>query len=292
MNAGKKYADQGFTEFLNRLKSHKVLSREEEKELCLKYKQTRDKKIFDKLVLCNVRFIAKACWKFSNNGIPLSDLFQHGVIGLMKGIEEFDPDRGFRLLSFARWWIEAYIKRCVIDSYSLVKIGTTADSRVLFFRMRQIESQLIAEHGFADPEKVCEIMNANKKPDDKTRIKPKSVIELRGRLNRDLSVDCKLGDDPDSGSMNDFLASEDPMQDETTDRKRRIENLRHYISFIANTKLTVKERDILNRRLLAEEPETLQEIAATHNVSRERIRQIEVSTKEKLKKLIPAEMVV
>jgi RNA polymerase sigma-32 factor len=211
-------------------------------------------------------------------GLPVNELISEGNIGLMQGVKKFEPDRGFRLATYAMWWIKASIQEFILRSWSLVKIGTTAAQKKLFFNLRRMKSNLAAfEDGDLRPEDVAKIAKD-------LGVTEAEVISMNRRMANggDTSLNVSLNEDGE-GQWQDSLADTGPLQDEAfADAEERV--VRHALLVEAMTALNPREQNILTERRLVEEPKTLEELSQAHGVSRERVRQIEVRAFEKLQK--------
>jgi RNA polymerase sigma-32 factor len=211
-------------------------------------------------------------------GLPVSELISEGNIGLMQGVKKFEPDRGFRLATYAMWWIRASIQEFILRSWSLVKMGTTAAQKKLFFNLRRMKNQIDAfEEGDLKPEAVAKIAKDLGVTEDE-------VVSMNRRMGMggDTSLNAPLRSSEDGeGQWQDFLASDEPLQDEVlADAEER--QVRHELLGKALESLNERERYILTERRLVEEPQTLEDLSQVYGVSRERIRQIEVRAFEKL----------
>ena len=261
--------DQYFIE-INRFP---LLSRDEEYELAKRLQDEGDLDAAQKLVTSNLRFVVKVAFEYKNYDVKLVDLIQEGNIGLMKAVRKFNPERGYRLISYAVWWIKAYMQNYIIKSWSMVKIGTTAQHRKMLFGAR--------EHPFGPEDEV-----------EETYILPAMASHNAGELmqldtrvaRRDFSLDATM-DEGGRVSYGDMLRSGGEQQDETLGREEAREIVRADLDEVVH-QLNDRERFILERRVLSDEPMTLQEIGDHYGVTRERIRQVENSLRKKLAKSI------
>ena len=254
-----------------------VLTAEEEFRLAVRFKKKNDLKAAEKLVVSNLRFVVKIAHEYRNYGIKLSDLVQEGNIGLMHAVKKFDPYRGYRLISYAVWWIRAYIQNYIIKSWSLVKIGTTQAQRKLFFKLSQARRRL---QGLSEkrPE-FAEIAES-------LGVRPDEIADMESRMNnRDLSLDAAVGEDGDSTHMN-YLTYNGEDQETALIRKEEMELVQKHIA-VALARLTEKETFIIKNRVMADNPLTLQEIGDRYHITRERARQIEKQALRKLAQAIP-----
>ena len=254
-----------------------VLTAEEEFRLAVRFKKKNDLKAAEKLVVSNLRFVVKIAHEYRNYGIKLSDLVQEGNIGLMHAVKKFDPYRGYRLISYAVWWIRAYIQNYIIKSWSLVKIGTTQAQRKLFFKLSQARRRL---QGLSEkrPE-FAEIAES-------LGVRPDEIADMESRMNnRDRSLDAAVGEDGDSTHMN-YLTYNGEDQETALIRKEEMELVQKHIA-VALARLTEKETFIIKNRVMADNPLTLQEIGDRYHITRERARQIEKQALRKLAQAIP-----
>ncbi len=254
-----------------------ILTAEEEFALAVRLKKFNDLEAAEKLIVSNLRFVVKIAHEYRNYGVKLPDLIQEGNIGLMHAVKKFDPYRGYRLISYAVWWIRAYIQNFVIKSWSLVKIGTTQAQRKLFFKLGQARKRLetMAERHpeFAE---IAETLG----------VKTHEIEEMDMRMsNRDLSLDAAVSDDGESSHL-DFLVYEGEDQEESLIRKEEKELVQQNITGALSV-LSEKEIFIIKNRVMADVPLTLQEIGDKYNITRERARQIEKQALKKLRVAIP-----
>ncbi len=248
-----------------------LLPQEEENRLARLYREQGDLKAAYTLVLANLRLVVKIAYEFRRNFTNLMDLIQEGNIGLMRGVEKFDPYRGVKLSSYAAWWIRAYMIRYVLNNWSLVKIGTTQNQRKLFFNLKKAKRELEAQ-GFA-PEPKLLAARLNVREDE--------VVEMEKRLSgADLSLDAPLDDDSDASRL-DFVADTGGDASEHLAKRQLRALVRERLGVFRDT-LDERERELFDRRLLAEEPVTLRELGESFGVSRERMRQIEADLKRRL----------
>jgi len=250
--------------------------------LAKRWREHGDKDAAHKLVTSHLRLVAKIAMGYRGYGLPLSELISEGNVGMMQAVKRFDPDRGFRLATYAMWWIRAAIQEYVLHSWSLVKMGTTAAQKKLFFNLRKIKGQLQAiDEGDLSPENVKRIAKELAVPES-------DVVSMNRRLSApDNSLNAPLRADGDGGEWQDWLVDEGPTQ-ETRLGDRQELGLRRDLLLNAMTHLTARERDILVERRLKDEPATLEDLSQKYGISRERVRQIEVRAFEKLQKAIKA----
>jgi RNA polymerase sigma-32 factor len=270
--------EAGLNRYLAEIKKFPILAPEEEYMLAKRWREHNDTEAAAKLVNSHLRLVAKIAMGYRGYGLPVSELISEGNIGLMQGVKKFEPDRGFRLATYAMWWIRASIQEFILRSWSLVKMGTTAAQKKLFFNLRRMKNQIDAfEEGDLKPADVAKIAKDLGVTEDE-------VISMNRRMGHggDTSLNAPLRSSEDGeGQWQDFLVSEDPLQDEVyaNEEERRV---RHELLVDAMESLNERERHILTERRLVDEPKTLEDLSQVYGVSRERIRQIEVRAFEKL----------
>lgn len=256
-----------------------ILTAEEEYLLAVKLREENSMEAAEKLVISNLRFVVKIAHEYRNYRVKLSDLIQEGNIGLMHAVKKFDPYRGYRLISYAVWWIRAYIQNYVIKSWSIVKIGTTQAQRKLFFKMSQTKKHL-ETLSKKNPEfsEIAESLG----------VKKWEVEEMDIRMGQDMSLDAYMSDESDS-TFRDKLVYEGEDQESALIKKEEMALVQRNIAG-ALAKLNEKESFIVKHRIMADEPMTLQEIGEHYNFTRERARQIESQAIKKLQLAIPYDM--
>jgi RNA polymerase sigma-32 factor len=270
--------------YLSEINRFPLLAPDEEQRLAREYASGGDTRAAHKLVTANLRFVVKVAYEYRSYGFRMADLIQEGNIGLMKAVQKFDADKGIRLISYAVWWIRAYIQNYILRSWSLVKLGTTQAQRKLFFSLARTRRELdrtSLEHGAdvvgRDANKVAK----------KLRVKPAEVREMELRMEgRDLSLDAPMGEDGGSSHV-DFVASEDRGQDDELSTAQERTMVSGKIG-AALSRLDRRERYIVEQRVMAERPMTLKELGEHFGFSRERARQLEIRAKEKLKQELHA----
>lgn len=262
----------GLRIYLSQIENYPVLSRNEEHSLALRYRDEDDVDAGQLLVTSNLRFVIKVALGYKNYGVKLMDIIQEGNIGLMKAVQRFDPDRGYRLISYAIWWIKAYIQNFIIRSWSLVKIGTTQAQRKLFYRVSDLpEFKDVDDHS----ENVAKLAQKINVTDDE-------VIDMAARLKaHDLSLDDLIGD-RSRDSFADTLRDYSPDQEQILGEAQERMDLKTWAAGALKT-LNPREKYIVERRVLSEDPVTLKELGRHFGITRERARQIERSALEKLK---------
>lgn len=264
--------------YLSEIRKFPVLTPEQEYMLAKRYQEHQDPEAAAQLVTSHLRLVAKIAMGYRGYGLPVSELISEGNIGLMQGVKKFEPDRGFRLATYAMWWIKASIQEFILRSWSLVKMGTTAAQKKLFFNLRRMKKNLEAfEDTDLHPDDVRKIATDLGVPEQE-------VINMNRRMmmGGDASLNVSMREDGE-GSWQDWLADDRPLQDETVADAEEA-GLRHAMLVEAMESLNDRERHILTDRRLIDEPKTLEELSQVYNVSRERVRQIEVRAFEKLQK--------
>jgi RNA polymerase sigma-32 factor len=270
--------EAGLNRYLSEIKKFPILAPEEEYMLAKRWREHNDTDAAAKLVNSHLRLVAKIAMGYRGYGLPVSELISEGNIGLMQGVKKFEPDRGFRLATYAMWWIRASIQEFILRSWSLVKMGTTAAQKKLFFNLRRMKNQIDAfEDGDLRPEHVTKIATDLGVTEDE-------VISMNRRMSMggDTSLNAPLkGDEGAESQWQDFLVDNGPLQDELVAEEEE-KQVRHALLNAAMESLNDREKHILAERRLADDPKTLEELSQVYGVSRERIRQIEVRAFEKL----------
>lgn len=272
--------EASLTRYLQQIRQFPLLTAEEEYMFAKRWVEHQDSEAAHKLVTSHLRLVAKIAMGYRGYGLPLSELISEGNIGLMQGVKKFDPDKGFRLATYAMWWIKAAIQEFILRSWSLVKIGTTASQKKLFFNLRRLKGKLQAvEDGDLHPDDVKEIATTLQVSED-------DVVSMNRRMamGGDTSLNVPLRQDGE-GEWMDWLADDTPQQDEVV-ADREEADLRHRLLLSALEELNERERHIFTERRLKDDPATLDDLSKEYNVSRERIRQIEVRAFEKVQKAI------
>jgi RNA polymerase sigma-32 factor len=270
--------------YLSEINQFPLLTVEEEQRLAREFRKKGDTRAAHRLVTSNLRFVVKVAYEYRSYGFKMSDLIQEGNIGLMKAVQKFDPDKGIRLISYAVWWIRAYIQNYILKSWSLVKLGTTQAQRKLFFSLARTKRELdklSSEHGAdSDGEDTSKIAK-------KLRVKPGEVQEMQQRMEgRDLSLDAPMGDDG-AYSHVDFVVGHGPSQDSELSGAQEQSMVSARIGE-ALARLDQRERYIIEMRVMSDKPMTLKELGEHFGFSRERARQLEIRAKEKLKQELHA----
>ena len=267
--------DAGLSRYLTEIRKFPLLSPEDEYMFAKRWKEHEDPEAARRMVTSHLRLVAKIAMGYRGYGLPIAEIVSEGNVGLMQAVKRFDPDKGFRLATYAMWWIRASIQEYVLRSWSMVKMGTTAAQKKLFFNLRKAKNNIGAiEEGDLTPEHVATLS-------DQLGVTPTEVTEMNRRLSGgDASLNAPLRSESES-EWQDWLA-DDTADQETRLAEREELSDRHALLIDAMKDLTERERDILQARRLQEEPATLEELSQKYGVSRERVRQIEVRAFEKL----------
>ena len=265
--------------YLQEIKKFPILTAEEEFMLAKRYKEYGDTKAAHKLVTSHLRLVAKIAMGYRGYGLPVTDLISEGNVGIMQAVKKFDPEKGFRLATYAMWWIRAQIQEYVLHSWSLVKIGTTAAQKKLFFNLRKLKNQLTSiDSGNLSPENVREIAT-------RLDVKEAEVIDMNNRLyGGDQSLNVKVSNEAET-EWQDMLVDQNEIQGEILEKKNEM-SYRKKIFKKALEVLNEREKEILTLRKLRDKPLKLEELSTKFNISRERVRQIEEKALEKLQKQV------
>jgi RNA polymerase sigma-32 factor len=269
------------TRYLQEIRKFPMLEPEEEYMLAKRWKEHEESEAAHRLVTSHLRLVAKIAMGYRGYGLPLSELISEGNVGMMQAVKRFDPDRGFRLATYAMWWIRAAIQEYILHSWSLVKMGTTAAQKKLFFNLRKLKGQLQAvDDGDLSPENLKKIATELDVPEA-------DVVSMNRRLaSPDHSLNAPLRSDSE-GEWQDWLVDETDSQETRLGEKQEL-GLRRDLLEKALTHLNDRERHILGERRLRDNPTTLEDLSQQYGISRERVRQIEVRAFEKLQKAIKA----
>jgi RNA polymerase sigma-32 factor len=270
--------DASLNRYLSEIRKFPLLTPEQEYMLAKRYQEHQDSEAAAQLVTSHLRLVAKIAMGYRGYGLPVSELISEGNLGLMQGVKKFEPDRGFRLATYAMWWIRASIQEFILRSWSLVKMGTTAAQKKLFFNLRRMKNSIEAfEDGDMHPDDVAKIATHLGVSED-------DVVSMNRRMamGGDTSLNVSMHEDGE-GQWQDWLADEGPLQD-TVAAEAQEADVRHDMLSSALDDLNDRERHILTERRLAEDPKTLEELSQVYGVSRERVRQIEVRAFEKLQR--------
>jgi RNA polymerase sigma-32 factor len=271
-------SEGGLARYLHQIRQFPMLQPDEEYMLAKRWKEHGDREAAHQLVTSHLRLVAKIAMGYRGYGLPISEVISEGNVGLMQAVKRFEPDKGFRLATYAMWWIKASIQEFILRSWSLVKMGTTASQKKLFFNLRKVKGQIQAlEEGDLRPDQVKEIAKRLGVPEE-------DVISMNRRLSGDASLNAPVRAESE-GEWQDWLV------DETDDQERVLvesEEAKMRLDLLADAmeKLTPRERRVFEARRLQDEPATLEELSQEFGVSRERIRQIEVRAFEKVQKAV------
>ena len=267
--------------YLQEIKKFPVLTAEEEYMLAKRYKEHGDTEAAHKLVTSHLRLVAKIAMGYRGYGLPVTDLISEGNVGIMQAVKKFDPERGFRLATYAMWWIRAQIQEYVLHSWSLVKIGTTAAQKKLFFNLRKLKNQLSSiDNGNLSPENAREIAS-------RLNVKEAEVLDMDNRLfSGDQSLNVQIGEEGDT-EWQDMLVDSNDTQDNKLANSNEL-SFRKKIFEQALEVLNDREKEIISLRKLKDKPVKLKELSKKFNISRERVRQIEEKAFEKLQKQVLA----
>ena len=269
----------GLSRYLEEIRRFPMLEPNQEYMLAKRWQEHEDSEAAQALVTSHLRLVAKIAMGYRGYGLPIGEVISEGNVGLMQAVKRFEPDKGFRLATYAMWWIRASIQEYILRSWSLVKMGTTAAQKKLFFNLRRAKSKLQAlEDGDLKPDHVKQIAtNLGVSEDD--------VVSMNRRLGGDASLNSPLRADSESGEWQDWLVDDQPDQEENYAQAEELDRRRGYLEN-AMSSLNDRERRIFEARRLAEDPITLEDLSSEFGVSRERIRQIEVRAFEKLQKAV------
>jgi RNA polymerase sigma-32 factor len=271
-------SEAGLNRYLAEIKKFPILQPEQEYMLAKRFQEHGDTEAAAQLVTSHLRLVAKIAMGYRGYGLPTSELISEGNIGLMQGVKKFEPDRGFRLATYAMWWIRASIQEYILRSWSLVKMGTTAAQKKLFFNLRRMKSKLDAfEDGDLKPEDVTKIATD-------LGVAEHDVVSMNRRMamGGDTSLNVPMREDGE-GQWQDWLQDDAPLQDKIVADAQEAD-VRHSMLVSAMDDLNDREKHILTERRLTDDPKTLEELSQVYGVSRERVRQIEVRAFEKLQK--------
>jgi RNA polymerase sigma-32 factor len=261
--------------YLAELSNYPILTREEEYELAMRYKKDGDLEAARKLITSNLKFVVRIANTYKNYGLNPMDLIQEGNIGLMHAVKGFDPTKGYRLISYAVWWIRAYIQNFIIKSWSLVKIGTNQAQRKLFYKLRSTKQKMDYTEEILSPDEYKNLA-------EELGVSDEAVVEMDQRIGtKDLSLDAELTANNESTHL-DFLVDDLTNQEELISKNEEEENIRTGLD-VAMGSLKDRERYIIKSRILSENPLTLEELGSELKISRERVRQIETSALQKIK---------
>ncbi|WP_377290751.1 RNA polymerase sigma factor RpoH [Rhizobium sp. SG2393] len=266
----------GLNRYLDEIRKFPMLEPQEEYMLAKRYQEHDDRKAAHKLVTSHLRLVAKIAMGYRGYGLPIGEVVSEGNVGLMQAVKKFEPDRGFRLATYAMWWIKAAIQEYILRSWSLVKMGTTANQKRLFFNLRRLKGKIQAlDEGDLKPEHVKEIATTLK-------VSEEEVISMNRRLSGDASLNAPIkASEGDSGQWQDWLVDDHDNQEDMLIEQDELENRRGMLGNALKV-LNDRERRIFEARRLREDPVTLEDLSAEFDISRERVRQIEVRAFEKV----------
>src|SRR5216110_3474796 len=272
-------AEPGLTHYLEEIRRFPMLERQEEYMLAKRWREHGDRDAAHKLVTSHLRLVTKIARDYRGYGLPISDAISEGNVGLMQAVERFEPEKGFRLATYAVWWIKAAIQEYILRSWSLVKMGTTANQKKLFFNLRKAKSKIaVLDEGDLRPDQVKLIAK-------RLGVTEQDVVDMNRRLGGDVSLNAPIREDGDSGEWQDWLVDDASDQEERLAASEESDNRRRALGEALSV-LNERERRIFEARRLADDPITLEDLAAEFGVSRERVRQIEVRAFEKVQKSV------
>jgi RNA polymerase sigma-32 factor len=272
--------ESGLGRYLAEIRKFPMLAPDEEYMLAKRYKEHGDRDVVHRLVTSHLRLVAKIAMGYRGYGLPIGEVISEGNVGLMQAVKRFEPEKGFRLSSYAMWWIKAAIQEYILRSWSLVKMGTTANQKRLFFNLRKVKGQIQAlDEGDLRPDQVQSIAT-------KLGVTEEDVVSMNRRLGGDASLNAPLRAEGEaSGEWQDWLVDESPDQEERMAENEEADKRRQLLSDAMGV-LNDRERRILQARRLADDPITLEELSAEFGVSRERVRQIEARAFERVQKAV------
>ena len=272
-------AESGLTHYLEEIRRFPILEPQDEFMLAKRWREHGDRDAAHKLVTSHLRLVAKIAMGYRGYGLPISEVISEGNVGLMQAVKRFEPEKGFRLATYAMWWIKAAIQEYILRSWSLVKMGTTANQKKLFFNLRKAKSKISAlEEGDLRPDQVKLIAK-------RLGVTEQDVVDMNRRLGGDVSLNAPIRDDGDSGEWQDWLVDEVSDQETRLVEDEESDNRRKALGEALSV-LNERERRIFEARRLADDPITLEDLAAEFGVSRERVRQIEVRAFEKVQRAV------
>ncbi len=274
--------DTNLARYLQNIRKYPLLSQEEEYELAVKYKETQDKTIAYKLITSHLRLVIKVVSKYKGYGLPINEMISEGNIGLLYAINKFEPDKGFRFSTYALWWIKAAVQKYILNSWSLVKLGTTAAQKKLFFNLRKIKNSL----HLTDDREFSDVIIRDIA--DSLDVSTQEVTDMNTRLKaHDGSLNVSVDSQSTDGGAEwiDFIYDTKPNQEEQLAYRETL-NYRRKLFNKAITVLNPREKDILYKRRLSEESITLDDLSRAYNISKERVRQIELNSIRKITKAI------
>jgi RNA polymerase sigma-32 factor len=267
--------ESGLTRYLTEIRRFPMLEPQEEYMLAKQWREHDDRDAVQRLVTSHLRLVAKTAMGYRGYGLPIAEVISEGNVGLMQAVRRFEPDRGFRLATYAIWWIKANIQEYILRSWSLVKIGTTANQKKLFFNLRKAKSEISAlDDGDLRPDQVALIAQ-------RVGVTERDVIDMNRRLGGDASLNAPIREDGDAGEWQDWLVDDSTSPETMLAEGEEADNRRKALGEALNV-LGGRERHIFEGRRLADEPVTLEQLAEELGISRERVRQIEMRALEKV----------
>jgi RNA polymerase sigma-32 factor len=270
----------GLAGYLAQIRRFPMLEAQEEYMLAKRWRAHGDSDAAQRLVTSHLRLVAKIAVGYRGYGLPMAEVISEGNVGLMQAVKRFDPDRGFRLTTYAIWWIKASIQEFILRSWSLVRLGTTANQKKLFFNLRKVKSKISAlEEGDLKPEQVELIAQ-------RLGVAEQDVIDMNRRFAGDLSLNAPVGEDGAAGQWQDWLVDEAPSQERIVAESQEFETRHTALNDALNVLTSGRERRIFEARRLADEPVTLDALAAEFGISRERVRQIETRAFDNVQKAV------
>jgi RNA polymerase sigma-32 factor len=275
--------EAGLNRYLDEIRKFPMLEPQEEYMLAKRYSEHGDREAAHRLVTSHLRLVAKIAMGYRGYGLPIGEVVSEGNVGLMQAVKKFDPERGFRLATYAMWWIKASIQEYILRSWSLVKMGTTANQKRLFFNLRRLKGRIQAiDEGDLKPEHVTEIAT-------KLRVSEEEVVSMNRRLSGDASLNAPIkAAEGDSGQWQDWLVDDHESQEAVLIQQDELDTRRRMLAK-AMSVLNDRERRIFEARRLAEDPVTLEDLSTEFDISRERVRQIEVRAFEKVQDAVRKE---
>ena len=269
----------GLSRYLSEIRKYPMLAPDQEFMLAKRWQKHGDQEAAEKLITSHLRLVAKIAMGYRGYGLPLGEVISEGNVGLMQAVKKFDPDKGFRLSTYAMWWIRAAVQEYILRSWSLVKMGTTAAQKKLFFNLRRAKSQMQAlDDGDLRPDQVEKIAK-------RFGVTEKDVVSMNQRLGGDTSLNVQVRTDAEGQEWQDWLEDDKPSQEETLGESQELTQRQSYLEQALES-LNVRERRIFQARRLSEDPITLDALSQEFGVSRERIRQLEVRAFEKVQKAV------
>ncbi|WP_438279005.1 RNA polymerase sigma factor RpoH [Nitrobacter sp.] len=271
--------ESGLSRYLSEIRKFPMLEPHQEYMFAKRLREHDDRDAAHHLVTSHLRLVAKIAMGYRGYGLPISEVVSEGNVGLMQAVKRFEPEKGFRLATYAMWWIKASIQEYILRSWSLVKMGTTANQKKLFFNLRKAKSKISAlDEGDMRPDQVKLIAK-------RLGVTEQDVVDMNRRLGGDASLNAPIRDDGETGEWQDWLVDHSPTQEAVMAEYEEFDHRRQALTGAMDV-LNPRERRIFEARRLADEPMTLEDLAAEFNVSRERVRQIEVRAFEKVQSAV------